>query len=81
MEYEIHYVSAQALTQDVAFLIESLNGSKVVEISEDKCFIRAAVTPTSWPLENQQATLTKSVFNPEVPEFVPSKPTTTGMDN
>lgn len=49
----------------------------MVEISEDKCFIRAAKEPASWPLENTAATLAKSVFNPDVPEFVPGKPATT----
>lgn len=64
----------QALTQDVLFLIDSVRDSEIVQISDDKCYIRAAVNPTEWPLENPATSaLTKPTFNPDVPEFVPSK--------
>lgn len=65
----------QALTQDVLFLIESVRDSEIVEVSEDKCSLRAVINPTDWPLENPVASaLTKPTFNPDVPEFVPHKP-------
>ena len=72
-------LSPQALTQDVAFLIESVRDSAVVEISEDNCFLRPKESPLNWPLEGTTTplnTTAPSKFNPNVPEFVPSFRTT-----
>lgn len=66
----------QALTQDSVFLIDSVSESEVVEISEDKLALRAAVDPTSWPLEDTLPAPAKSVFNPDVAEFIPNRPLT-----
>lgn len=58
------------------FLVDSLQDSEVVGVSEDKCFIRAIVDPASWPLDTMSSAAipaAKPTFNPDVPEFVPSK--------
>ncbi|RWS30142.1 La-related protein-like protein [Leptotrombidium deliense] len=40
----------QSLTQDVDLLIESLQESTAVDLSEDRTKVRAKVDPTKWPI-------------------------------
>jgi len=54
----------QQLTQDITFIVQSLENSTIVEI-KDGLMIRALVDPEAWPLPNTD-------LNPNVPEFVPS---------
>jgi len=54
----------QQLTQDITFIVSSLEDSEVVEV-KDGLMIRPLGDPESWPLKSTD-------LNPEVPEFVPS---------
>lgn len=53
----------QQLTQDITFIVSSLDGSEMVEV-KDGLMIRPLEEPESWPLKSTD-------LNPDVPEFVP----------
>jgi len=54
----------QQLTQDITFIVQSLEDSTVIEV-KDGLLIRPLEDPESWPLKSTD-------LNPEVPEFVPT---------
>jgi len=54
----------QQLTQDITFIVSSLETSSLVEV-KDGLMIRPRHLPESWPLKSTD-------LNPDVPEFVPS---------
>ena len=54
----------QQLTQDIAFIVDSVDTSEIVEV-KDGALIRPKDTPESWPLAPTD-------LNPNVPEFVPT---------
>ncbi|TRY73192.1 hypothetical protein TCAL_00942 [Tigriopus californicus] len=70
----------QGLTQDLPFIIESLNTSKVVEV-KDGIKVRTKLNPLTWPV-NDGPDVGKSSLNPPrnvfldptVPEFNPEDP-------
>merc|ERR1740128_543170 len=55
----------QQLTQDITFIVESVEDSDIVEV-KDGLMIRSKVDPESWPLKPTD-------LNPNVPEFVPTE--------
>lgn len=54
----------QQLTQDITFIVSSLDNSDVVEV-KDGLLIRSLYEPESWPLKSTD-------LNPDVPEFIPT---------
>ena len=54
----------QQLTQDITFIVESVEDSEIVEV-KDGLMIRSKDNPESWPLKPTD-------LNPNVPEFVPT---------
>ena len=54
----------QQLTQDITFIVESVENSEIVEV-KDGLMIRPLDDPDSWPLKPTD-------LNPNVPEFVPT---------
>eukprot|EP00092_Neocalanus_flemingeri_P019191 GFUD01020790.1.p1 GENE.GFUD01020790.1~~GFUD01020790.1.p1 ORF type:complete len:1187 (+),score=395.91 GFUD01020790.1:609-4169(+) len=54
----------QQLTQDITFIVASVENSDVVEV-KDGLLIRPKDNPESWPLKATD-------LNPEVPEFIPT---------
>ena len=54
----------QQLTQDITFIVESVENSEIVEV-KDGLMIRPLDDPESWPLKPTD-------LNPNVPEFVPT---------
>jgi len=54
----------QQLTQDITFIVASVENSDVVEV-KDGLLIRPKDDPESWPLKATD-------LNPEVPEFIPT---------
>ena len=55
----------QQLTQDITFIVNSVEDSEIVEVMEG-LMIRSKVDPESWPLKPTD-------LNPNVPEFVPTE--------
>ncbi|KAL3879979.1 hypothetical protein ACJMK2_032252 [Sinanodonta woodiana] len=80
----------QALTQDVALIIQSLHDSTVLDLSKDQLKVRAKITPEKWPIIEQPSTLVSDIarisnLHADVPEFVPGQlynphPTQTAMN-
>ncbi|KAK2165216.1 hypothetical protein LSH36_53g03020 [Paralvinella palmiformis] len=66
------FFRVQALTQDISMVIDSMNDSTVVEMSEDKARFRPAKDPQKWPIIGPQISFA-SPLNVDVPEFVPGK--------
>jgi len=54
----------QQLTQDITFIVSSVENSDVVEV-KDGLLLRPKDDPESWPLKATD-------LNPEVPEFIPT---------
>ncbi|KAL5012494.1 hypothetical protein ScPMuIL_011045, partial [Solemya velum] len=64
----------QALTQDVALIINALKDSKVLTLSEDKLKVQAKVDPEKWPIVVPPLDLAvTSNLHADVPEFVPGQ--------
>ncbi|XP_052250264.1 la-related protein 1B-like isoform X5 [Dreissena polymorpha] len=67
----------QALTQNVALIVESLVESSCLELSEDRTRVRGIKEPEKWPLEDSMAinpgALAATRLQPDVPEFVPGQ--------
>lgn len=59
---------AQALTQDVAFLIDCLKGSEVVELSKDHISLRPLQNPTSWPITGEEQHPVASIHHLNSPQ-------------
>lgn len=57
---------------EVPFIVEALQDSEKVELSEDSAFVRPKENPTMWPVSVLLAS-TKSNLHPDVPEFVPGQ--------
>ena len=55
----------QQLTQDITFIVNSVEDSEIVEVMEG-LMIRSKMDPESWPLKPTD-------LNPNVPEFVPTE--------
>lgn len=70
----------QGLTQDLPFIIESLNTSKVVEV-KDGIKVRTKLNPLNWPVKDNPPEVTtapnpprNTFLDPTVPEFNPEDP-------
>ncbi|KAL4229983.1 La ribonucleoprotein domain member 1B [Mactra antiquata] len=67
----------QALTQNVALIIESCAESDSLELSEDRTRVRGKNDPDKWPLEDSvpmsPASPGSTTLHADVPEFVPGR--------
>lgn len=65
----------QALTQNVTLIIEAIQESDKLELSEDKLHVRGKNDPDKWPIEESPITASTgaTVLHPDVPEFIPGQ--------
>jgi len=70
--FVIPYTGAPSFTVGIYLLLQSLAGSKMVEVSEDRKHMRTRNDPGKWSLAGVEPT-SFSTLDASVPEFVPGQ--------